>query len=372
MRVTAIVVAHRRLCRVRIGAIRSDRTRRCDAGARTRFSQPRHSIPRKDPVYVCPMDPDVRSHNPGTCRRCGMNLVAGIPDPVEFHLDLDVAAASAAAGRPAVLQFLVHDPVEGSSRRHLQRRPREALSRVRRERGSAVLRARASDVCRRRRLPVADHVSQAGHVSRARRLLSGRRDAAADDADGLRAGRSAGAGAARARLLGEDEREHARVAASRSRSRRSPGMRTQLRFTIDPADGLEKYLGAWAHMLAASNDLIDMMHQHPFRVDERAHGRIRGRVSASAGLSRVGAVPARGRRQHRLISTSPWHNRSTNGFLTFSSDHLWMRPEAWPSRIELLRARGESSPARMACSVTVASRFCAGDGLALRRSTRIL
>jgi hypothetical protein len=46
--------------------------------------------PSKDPVYVCPMDPDVRSHNPGTCRRCGMNLVAGIPDPVEFHLDLGV------------------------------------------------------------------------------------------------------------------------------------------------------------------------------------------------------------------------------------------------------------------------------------------
>jgi hypothetical protein len=47
------------------------------------------------------------------------------------------------------------------------------------------------------------------------------------------------------------------------------GMRTQLRFTVDPSDGLEKYLGAWAHMLAASSDLIDMMHQHPFRVDEQ-------------------------------------------------------------------------------------------------------
>ena len=46
------------------------------------------------------------------------------------------------------------------------------------------------------------------------------------------------------------------------------GMRTQLRFTLDPVDGLEKYLGAWAHMLAASNDLIDMIHQHPYRVDE--------------------------------------------------------------------------------------------------------
>ena len=30
---------------------------------------------------------------------------------------------------------------------------------------------------------------------------------------------------------------------------------------------LEKYLGAWGHMLIASNDLIDMMHEHPFLAD---------------------------------------------------------------------------------------------------------
>ena len=46
------------------------------------------------------------------------------------------------------------------------------------------------------------------------------------------------------------------------------GMRTQMRFTIDPTAGLEQYLGAWGHMLAASDDLIDMMHEHPSRVDE--------------------------------------------------------------------------------------------------------
>ena len=57
--------------------------------------------PSKDPVYVCPMDPDVRSHNPGTCRRCGMNLVAGIPDPVEFHLDLDVVPRPPKPTEPA-------------------------------------------------------------------------------------------------------------------------------------------------------------------------------------------------------------------------------------------------------------------------------
>jgi len=45
------------------------------------------------------------------------------------------------------------------------------------------------------------------------------------------------------------------------------GKNTQMRFTITPADGLEKYLGAWGHMLAASDDLIDMMHTHPFIAD---------------------------------------------------------------------------------------------------------
>jgi hypothetical protein len=45
------------------------------------------------------------------------------------------------------------------------------------------------------------------------------------------------------------------------------GQNTQLRFQLAPTEGLEKYLGAWGHMLAASDDLIDMMHSHPFIAD---------------------------------------------------------------------------------------------------------
>src|SRR5215469_4928998 len=41
-------------------------------------------------VYVCPMDPDVRSSKEGVCSRCGMKLVAGLPDPVEYQLELAV------------------------------------------------------------------------------------------------------------------------------------------------------------------------------------------------------------------------------------------------------------------------------------------
>jgi len=43
--------------------------------------------------------------------------------------------------------------------------------------------------------------------------------------------------------------------------------RTQLRLRAAGPFGLEKYLGVWGHMLVASGDLIDMMHEHPFLAD---------------------------------------------------------------------------------------------------------
>ena len=45
------------------------------------------------------------------------------------------------------------------------------------------------------------------------------------------------------------------------------GMKTLLFFDLKPGDGLERYLGAWGHMLAASEDLVDMIHTHPFLAD---------------------------------------------------------------------------------------------------------
>ena len=45
------------------------------------------------------------------------------------------------------------------------------------------------------------------------------------------------------------------------------GVETRLHFNLSPSEGIEKYLGAWGHMLAASDDLIDMMHTHPFIAD---------------------------------------------------------------------------------------------------------
>jgi hypothetical protein len=44
------------------------------------------------------------------------------------------------------------------------------------------------------------------------------------------------------------------------------GLESRLTFSLAPADHLELYLGTWGHMLAASSDLIDLLHVHPFLV----------------------------------------------------------------------------------------------------------
>lgn len=50
------------------------------------------------------------------------------------------------------------------------------------------------------------------------------------------------------------------------------GKKTMLFFKLKPAAGLEPYIGAWGHMLAASNDLIDTIHTHPIYVTDPAPG----------------------------------------------------------------------------------------------------
>jgi hypothetical protein len=49
------------------------------------------------------------------------------------------------------------------------------------------------------------------------------------------------------------------------------GLESKLFFSLDPPAGLEPYLGAWAHMLAASEDLIDLIHLHPFLADGKSN-----------------------------------------------------------------------------------------------------
>jgi len=222
--------------------------------------------PAKDLVYVCPMDPDVRSHNPGVCRRCGMALVAGVPDPVEFHLDVSVSPSSPEPNRPATVQFFVRDPwkdrpVSGFNLVHEKLFHTFVVSQDLQffEHGHPAF--------------VAEGVFQypitfpkAGMF----RVLGDFYPVGATPQLTTETVFVRGVPPAPVQL-GRDysPKTGANMQVSLSTIPEQPiaGNRTQMRFTLHPDHGLQKYLGAWGHMLAASDDLIDMMHEHPFIAD---------------------------------------------------------------------------------------------------------
>ena len=248
---------------------RSDQTGPVDLTlAATTTSSAAPLDPSKDPVYVCPMDPDVRSHNPGTCRRCGMNLVAGIPDPVEFDLDLGVVPRPPQPGQPAALQFFIHDPWKD--------RPVANYNVVHEKLFHAFVVSENLQFFKHAHPTfVADGVFQLPITFPTGGMFRVLGDFYPAGATPQLASQTifvpggAPAPVTLTRDYSTKSSENMRVSLVTIPEQAVAGMRTQLRFTINPADGLEKYLGAWAHMLAASNDLIDMIHQHPFRVDEQ-------------------------------------------------------------------------------------------------------
>lgn len=50
-------------------------------------------------VYACPMHPDMQSHTPGECAKCGMALVASRPGP-KHAAEAEGAAEPTGANRP--------------------------------------------------------------------------------------------------------------------------------------------------------------------------------------------------------------------------------------------------------------------------------
>jgi len=221
---------------------------------------------RKSAVYVCPMDPDVRANGPGTCRRCGMALVAGIPDPVEFHLDLATTPSPPQPNRTTTLEFAVHDPWKD--------RPVHNFVPVHEKLFHAFVVSQDLTFFKHDHpvlqgdgvfaLPV---VLPSGGMFRV--LGDFYPDGATPQliAETLFVPGTGGGPPSLGRDLSTKTDRNMTVSVTLLPEQATAGNRTQMTFHIDPVDGFEKYLGAWGHMLAASDDLIDMMHLHPIRAD---------------------------------------------------------------------------------------------------------
>jgi len=217
-------------------------------------------------VYQCPMDPDVRSNKEGFCSRCGMKLRAGIPEPVEFPVDLKVTPRAVKPGAKTELEFTVRDPQNDRQIRHFEFVHEKLFH----------LFAISQDL----QFFVHDH-PVFGEDARFRydiefpkpgmyRILADFYPEGATPqliAKTVIVPGEAQQTPVLARDYAAKQTANMHVSLTTDPPQPIAGMKTMMFFKLEPADGIEKYIGAWGHMLAASDDLIDLIHTHPFIAD---------------------------------------------------------------------------------------------------------
>jgi hypothetical protein len=195
-----------------------------------------------------------------------MLLVAGLPDPVEYHLDLTVTPRPVKPGQKTHLQFSIHDPWKQRAVAKFQV-VHEKLFHM-------------FVVSQDLQVFVHDHptlgpdgnfhydyVFPKGGMYR---LLG---DFYPDGATPQLISKTVMVSGAAPKpvTLGRDysakNAQNMQVSLVTEPLQPIAGMNTQMHFKVNPGEGLEKYLGAWGHMLAVSDDVIDLVHQHPFIAD---------------------------------------------------------------------------------------------------------
>ena len=220
----------------------------------------------QDIVYQCPMDPEVRSNIPGVCPRCGMKLASHIPEPIEFPMDLKVTPQVFKAGQKVQLEFAVHDPQNAKLIEHFQI-VHEKLFHL-------------FVVSRDMTFFLHDHpvLGDDGTFrfemafpkpGMYRALGDFFPDGATPQLNAKTVMVPGGSQAAPqlTRDYSTKDSGNMHVSLTTDPPQPYPGVKTIMFFKLDPAEGLEKYIGAWGHMLAASDDLIDLIHTHPFIAD---------------------------------------------------------------------------------------------------------
>lgn len=233
---------------------------------------PKFPVPEPDraeaPVeFVCPMDPDVRSNGPGKCPRCGMKLVAGIPDGAEYPVELTATPPVLKAGQPVELAFRVRDPKSGEPVKEFEIMHEKLFHMF--------------IVSQDLKFFVHDHpVQDAEGVFRYDAVLPkpGMYRVLSDfypksgtpqliSRTLIVPGAPISPGTKLQPDLKPQKGENLSAELRLEPAQPIAGMKTLLFFKLAPGEGLEKYIGAWGHMMAASEDLVDMIHTHPFLAD---------------------------------------------------------------------------------------------------------
>jgi hypothetical protein len=209
--------------------------------------------------FICPMDPDVRQRQPGKCPRCGMKLLAGLPDPVEYPVKLALSPRPPRAFQPQTLRFTIVDPKT--------KKPVEKLETMHEKVFHLFLISEDLEHFAH------EHPEPAGPGTFEFRWSFPQGGAWRALCDFFPVGATPQL-IPRSILLPKTPAVQAAAAATNMEVslRTEPaaplaGEKTMLFYRITPREGFEPYLGAMGHMLIASEDLIDLVHTHPFLVD---------------------------------------------------------------------------------------------------------
>ncbi|HEX4769617.1 MAG TPA: heavy metal-binding domain-containing protein [Bryobacteraceae bacterium] len=213
--------------------------------------------------WTCPMDPDVHSDKPGKCPRCGMQLLLHVPDRVEYPLRLTIEPRNLQPNQVVNLTLTVVDP-NGSPVKHFETVHEKLMH----------LFVVGEDLTFFQHIhPVAQAngdftISVRPPAGGMYRLLADYYPSGAVPQLALGTFFVAGTPPAKQLDMGRREQSSTNLTAS-FHAEPQPvlaGFEMRLVYDLRPSEGLELYLGVWGHMLAASEDLIDLIHIHPFLV----------------------------------------------------------------------------------------------------------
>ena len=220
--------------------------------------------------FICPMDREVRSPTPGKCPRCGMALVANLPEPLEYPVDLRVNPPRIPSGQPITLEFRIADPESGAAVKQFEivheklfhlfivSQDLQYFAHVHPQLDSGSVFRLETELPKpgTYRL-LADFYPTGGTPQLVPKTIT-------------TAGYNTPLEAAIPHLAPDLSPKHGQnLAVELKLDPPQPiaGKKTMLFVHVTPAEGLEPYIGAWAHLLAASNDLVDTIHDHPFIAD---------------------------------------------------------------------------------------------------------
>jgi hypothetical protein len=220
----------------------------------------------QETVFVCPMDPDVRSSQAGVCPRCGMKLATNIPDPVEYHMDLTTTPRALKPLEKTRMEFFIHDPWKDRQVTKFQV-VHEKLFHM------FVVSQDLEFFLHNHPIYSPDgsfyYDLEFPKPGMYRVLGDFYPDGATPQliAKTILVPGTPPPPVALTRDYSAKQAENLQVELTTDPPQPIAGIKTLLYFHIKPGEGFEKYLGAWGHMLVASDDLIDLIHTHPFIAD---------------------------------------------------------------------------------------------------------